>query len=175
MDSGYGLCHGFLTSYQRKRYHLQEWQDKGLPINKSDGFNRRHSSLWLVVEWSFGMLKNRFPILRKMHPYPIKYQRLFVIAYCTIHNFIRKHYRVEDPLFKEALPGLNPWVDVTLLQPGAVNSYVSHGLWPKQSNYSTAYMGQIWDVIIICGKMSVLNSNGHGLGSHFGCFYGNIV
>ena len=99
------------------------------------------------MEQSFGVLKNRFPILRKMPPYPIRYQRLFVIACCTIHNFIQKHSRVEDPLFKEALQGLNPWVDVTLLQPGAVNSYVSHVLRPNQSNRSTAYMEKIRDVM----------------------------
>jgi hypothetical protein len=120
VDSGYGLHRGFLTPYRRERYHLQEWQDGGLPINKSEGFNRRHSSLRSVVEQSFGMLKNHFPILRKMPPYPIRYQRLFMIACCSIHNFIRKHSGVEDPLFNEALQGLNPWVDVTLLQPRAV-------------------------------------------------------
>jgi hypothetical protein len=55
-----------------------------------------------------------------MPPYPIRYQRLFMIACCSIHNFIRKHSGVEDPLFNEALQGLNLWVDVTLLQPRAV-------------------------------------------------------
>ncbi|XP_059449435.1 uncharacterized protein LOC132180551 [Corylus avellana] len=147
VDSGYGLYRGFLTPFRRERYHLQEWQDGGLPINQREGFNRRHASLRSVVERAFGVLKNRFPIMRKMPSYPIWYQRLFVIACCTIHNFIQKHYGVEDKLFKEALKGLNPWVDVTVLQQGAVVPYISSGLRPNQSSDSTRYMGKIRDVL----------------------------
>jgi hypothetical protein len=54
---------------------------------------------------------------------------------------------VEDPLFKEALQGLNPLVDVTLLQPRTVNPYVSPGLQPNQSNRSTEYMEKIRDAM----------------------------
>ncbi|XP_059433235.1 uncharacterized protein LOC132166408 [Corylus avellana] len=73
VDSGYGLYRGFLTPFRRERYHLQEWPDGGLPINQRERFNRRHASLRSVVERAFGVLKNRFPIMRKMPPYPIRY------------------------------------------------------------------------------------------------------
>jgi hypothetical protein len=147
VDSGYGLYQGFLTPFRRERYHLQEWQDGGLPINRREGFNRRHASLRSVVERAFGVLKNRFPIFRKMPPYPLRYQRLFIIACCTMHNFIRRHSGVEDKLFEDALKGLNPWVDLTVLQSGAVVPYISRGLRPNQSSNSTKYMGKIRDAM----------------------------
>jgi hypothetical protein len=99
------------------------------------------------VERAFGVLKNRFPIFRKMPPYPLRYQRLFIIAYCTMHNFIRRHSGVEDKLFKDALKGLNSWVDLTMLQSGAVVPYISHGLCPNQSSNNTKYMGKIRDAM----------------------------
>jgi len=112
-DSRYGCYRGFLPPYRRERYHLATFQNgQELPMNLRELFNYRHSSLRTVVERAFAVLKNRFPILEKMPPYPLRYQRLFVIACYTLYNFIRKYNGMTDPLFRAALPRLNPWVDV---------------------------------------------------------------
>jgi hypothetical protein len=55
---------------------------------------------------------------------------------------------MEDKLFKDALKGLNPWVDLTVLQSGAVVPYISHGLCPNQSSNSTRYIGKIRDAMM---------------------------
>jgi hypothetical protein len=77
-------------------------------------FNYRYSSLRIVVERSFRVLNNRFLILEKIPAYPLRYQSLFVIASCTLHNFIRKYNGMTGPLFEVALRRLNPWVDVVI-------------------------------------------------------------
>jgi hypothetical protein len=106
------LLWGFLPPFRREWYNLQTFQHgQELPRTMRELFNYRHSSLRSVVERSFAVLKNQFPILYKMPPYPLPYQRLFVIACCTLHNFIRKYSETEDPFFKEALTRLNPWVN----------------------------------------------------------------
>jgi hypothetical protein len=64
-----------------------------------------------------------------------------------MHNFIRRHSGVEDKLFKNALKGLNPWIDLTVLQSRVVVSYISCGLRPNQSSNSTKYMGKIRDAM----------------------------
>ena len=63
-------------------------------------FNYTHSSLRMVIERCFGVLKARFPILKLMPPYKSCRQRLIAIACCAIHNFIRK-WGLRDELFRE--------------------------------------------------------------------------
>ena len=58
------------------------------------------TSLRNVIETCVGVLKARFPILKLMPSYPIRRQRLILIACCTIHNFIRMHNGV-DTLFDQ--------------------------------------------------------------------------
>ena len=65
-----------------------------------DLFNYRHSSLSIVIERCFGVLKARFPILKLMPNYPLKRQRQIPIACCVLHNFIRKEAR-RDRMFEE--------------------------------------------------------------------------
>jgi hypothetical protein len=102
-----------------------------------------------MVECSFVVLKNQFPFLYKMSPYPLLYQRLFVIACCTLHNFIRKYSRTEDPFFKEALTRLNPWVDEDDRQEQDMASNVSPGERPDQSEASSVFIGQVRDAMAI--------------------------
>ena len=53
------------------RYHLSEYDSRNHPTNARELFNLRHSSLRVIVERTFGALKNRFHILDKkpFHPY----------------------------------------------------------------------------------------------------------
>jgi hypothetical protein len=150
VDSGYGCYKGFLPPFRRERYHLQTFQHgQELPRTMRELFNYRHSSLRSVVERSFAVLKNRFPILYLMPPYLVRYQRLFVIACCTLHNFIRKYSGTEDPYFKEALMRLNPWVDEDDRQERDMASNVSPGERPDQSEASSIFMGQVRDAMAI--------------------------
>jgi hypothetical protein len=85
------------------------------PRTDKELFNYRHSSLRSTVERTFGILKNRFPILENMPPYEVPDQRLLVVACCTIHNFICKDCGDIDPLFRHALQQLysEAWIDVS--------------------------------------------------------------
>ncbi|XP_012570899.1 protein ANTAGONIST OF LIKE HETEROCHROMATIN PROTEIN 1-like [Cicer arietinum] len=99
VDSGYPCTRGLLPPYRGERYHAQEYRGQGRqPRSPEELFNYRHSSLRMTIERCFGVLKNRFPILKLMPPYKPSRQRLIVIACCTIHNYIRK-WNLPDELF----------------------------------------------------------------------------
>jgi hypothetical protein len=53
-------------------------------------FNLRHSSLRNAIERIFGVLKKRFPILKKQLEYDYDIQVQLVNALCCLHNFIRR-------------------------------------------------------------------------------------
>ncbi|XP_028214870.1 uncharacterized protein LOC114396901 [Glycine soja] len=90
IDSGFSNMPGYLAPFRRNKYHLHDFREGGgRPRGKEELFNYRHSSLRNVIERFFGVLKARFPILKLMPSYPIRRQRLILIACCTIHNFIR--------------------------------------------------------------------------------------
>ena len=81
---------GYLVPFRRNKYHLHDFHEGyGRPRGKEELFNYKHSLLRNVIERCFGVLKARFPILKLMPSYPIRRQRLILIACCTIHNFIR--------------------------------------------------------------------------------------
>ena len=50
----------------------------------------KHSSARNVIERCFGVIKNRWAILRSPSFYPIKIQNRIVMACCLLHNFIRR-------------------------------------------------------------------------------------
>ena len=52
-------------------------------------FNYQHSSLRMVIERSFGVLKARFPILNLMPNFKRSRQYYVITACCYLHNFIR--------------------------------------------------------------------------------------
>lgn len=52
--------------------------------------NQRHSSLRNIIEYTFGILKKRYPYLRSaIPPYRIPRQCNIVVAIFTIYNFIQ--------------------------------------------------------------------------------------
>nr|GEW23194.1 hypothetical protein [Tanacetum cinerariifolium] len=57
-----------------------------------------HVKLKNIIERAFGVLKARFPILKKMPSYPFVTQRDIVVACFAIHNFIQKE-RLSDEFF----------------------------------------------------------------------------
>lgn len=79
-----------MAPYRNVRYWLSDFQNGRRPRNKEERFNLAHARLRNVIERAFGVLKNRFPILKRMSSYPFPVQRNMVIACITMHNFIRR-------------------------------------------------------------------------------------
>ncbi|KAF7143180.1 hypothetical protein RHSIM_Rhsim05G0210200 [Rhododendron simsii] len=80
----------FMAPYRNVRYWLADFQNGRRPRNKEERFNLAHARLRNVIERAFGVLKSRFPILKRMSSYPFAVQRNMVIACITMHNFIRR-------------------------------------------------------------------------------------
>jgi hypothetical protein len=102
-DAGYGLSTTVLTPYRGVRYHLQEFEINGNgPVNSKELFNLRHSSLRNVVERIFGIVKARFPVLKKMSPYEFEFQCDIVQCCFLLHNFVHLNQTYEDQFYDEA-------------------------------------------------------------------------
>ncbi|XP_059436125.1 protein ALP1-like [Corylus avellana] len=103
VDSGFPCYMGYLPPYRGERYHLQDFRNGGDPQGFKELFNYRHSSLRMVIERCFGVLKTRFHVLNGMPKYKVCRQPLVVNACCTLHNFIRQANR-NDMFFEHAPP-----------------------------------------------------------------------
>ena len=89
VDSEYPMEGTFLPPYKSIKYYAQEYKGRARrPKNKSELFNYRYSSLWMVIERSFGVLKAQFPILTHMPRYSNARQSMIVTACCVVYNFI---------------------------------------------------------------------------------------
>ncbi|XXG68293.1 hypothetical protein AAC387_Pa06g1412 [Persea americana] len=102
VDAGYANAPGFLAPYRAVRYHLNEFRGMN-PQNEKELFNKRHSQARNVIERTFGILKNRFCILKTAVQYVYKDQVSIVVACCVMHNFIRANcvdsvYRLDNNL-----------------------------------------------------------------------------
>lgn len=64
-------------------------------------FNQAHSSLRMVIEQTFGMLKKRWKIVRDIPDYPFQKQVTIIIATMTLHNYIRKYDKSDHHFEKE--------------------------------------------------------------------------
>ena len=82
-------------------------------MNCQELFNLRHSSLRTTIERVFGVVKNRFPILRMPHGYSLTTQQDIVIACCTLHNHIVMH-SAGDPMLETISIGTNSRIDPPL-------------------------------------------------------------
>ena len=90
MDSGYPNRPGFLTPYRGTTYHIREFRHRqGGPTGKNEVFNYAHSSLRNVIERSFGILKNKWRILRGIPSFGERTQTRIIIACVALHNFVR--------------------------------------------------------------------------------------
>ena len=97
VDPGYTIGSAFLPPHKSTRYHAQEFRSANQqPTTPQELFNYRHSSLWMVIEWCFRMLKARFSILIGMHSFSISRQRLIMTACCALHNFICMYNRANE-------------------------------------------------------------------------------
>jgi hypothetical protein len=90
VDSGYPNRIGYLAPYKGSTYHLSEFRlrRQRAPQGKYEKFNFLHSSLRNVIEHSFGVLKQKWCILKLMPSFSPKTQNHFIIACMILHNFI---------------------------------------------------------------------------------------
>ncbi|CAH9141742.1 unnamed protein product [Cuscuta epithymum] len=102
VDGGYANCEGFLAPYRGQRYHLSEWQNNNNPHNVHEYFNMKHSQARNVIERGFGLLKNRWAILRSASWYPIRMSCRIIVACALLHNFIRREHDI-DPMEDEEI------------------------------------------------------------------------
>jgi hypothetical protein len=102
VDAGFPNIPGFLAPYRGCRYHLKEFVQGLRPRNKQELFNHRHASLRNSIERAFGVVKQRFPILKCAPSYPINTQVKMVIACFIIHNHIASNHQ-DDPLLNETI------------------------------------------------------------------------
>ncbi|KAL7617295.1 hypothetical protein Lser_V15G00779 [Lactuca serriola] len=80
---------GFMAPYRIVRYWLGYFRRRRALTNK-EKFNHAHAKLRNVIERAFGVLKARFPILKRMAPFSLVTQRNITLACFALHNFIRR-------------------------------------------------------------------------------------
>lgn len=96
LDTKYANMPGFICPYQDATYPLQ---DCSHPQDAKELFNHRHSLLSSTTDRIFAALKERFPILMSVPPYPLQTQVKLVVATCALHNYIRRE-KPDDFIFK---------------------------------------------------------------------------
>ncbi|KAL5568312.1 hypothetical protein UlMin_024887 [Ulmus minor] len=101
VDAGYANRDCFLSPYRKTNYHLTDRRRQG-GDKKKELFNYRHASLRNAIERTFGIWKNRFPILKMITNFPLEKQCMIPIACAVVHNFIKMHAE-DDELFREAM------------------------------------------------------------------------
>ena len=90
VDSGYANRVGYLAPYKGTTYHIPEFRHRsGPPQGKYEMFNFLHSSLRNVIERSFGVLKQKWRILKDMPSFSPSTQKRIIMACLALHNFIR--------------------------------------------------------------------------------------
>ena len=106
VDSGYANTSKFIAPYRGSRYHLGDFENRTTRAYRDtkDKYNHRHAQLRNAVEKAWGILKQRFKILKVAAPFPYKTQVKIVVACCVLHNFIARHQ--ENDKYFNMLNGL---------------------------------------------------------------------
>ena len=89
-----------MTPYCNVRYWFSDFRSGGKARGREEIFHLCHARLRNVIECAFGVVKTRFPILKKMVPYSFATQTKIVITCFSIHNFLRQ-VLVADRLLSE--------------------------------------------------------------------------
>lgn len=96
VDSGYPNRPGYLAPYKGTKYHLPEFRQCPMPRGIKETFNFAHSSLRNVVERSFGVLKEKWRMLRSIPSFPLAKQSKIIVACMALHNFIRENDEADE-------------------------------------------------------------------------------
>jgi hypothetical protein len=91
VDSGYPNRTGYLAPFKGSTYHIPEFRHRHgrPPQGKHELFNFLHSSLRNVIERAFGVLKQKWRILKAMPSFSADWQKENIIVCFALHNFIR--------------------------------------------------------------------------------------
>jgi hypothetical protein len=91
VDSGYPNRTGYLAPFKGTTYHIPEFRHRRgrPPQGKHEIFNFLHSSLRNVIERAFGVLKQKWCILKDMPSFSVERQKEIIIACFALHKFIR--------------------------------------------------------------------------------------
>jgi hypothetical protein len=91
VDSGYPNRIGYLAPFKGSTYHRPEFRlRRGRALQgKYEIFNFFHSSLRNVIERAFGVLKQKWRILKAMPSFSTRTQKHIILACIALHNFIR--------------------------------------------------------------------------------------
>ncbi|KAL6318377.1 hypothetical protein AAG906_040533 [Vitis piasezkii] len=100
VDAAYTHTRGFMAPYRNVRYWLSDFHSGGKAVGKEEIFNQCHVRLRNVIQRAFGVVKARFPILKRMAPYSFTTQTKIVMTCFSIHNFLRQ-ISVVDILFSK--------------------------------------------------------------------------
>nr|XP_045089407.1 uncharacterized protein LOC123497194 [Aegilops tauschii subsp. strangulata] len=100
VDSGYPNRTGYLAPFKGSTYHLPEFRLRRHrpPEGKYELFNFSHSSLRNVVERAFGVLKQKWRILKGVPSFSPRTQKHIIIACMALHNFIHDS-KLSDKVF----------------------------------------------------------------------------
>ncbi|MGH0147868.1 UNVERIFIED_CONTAM: hypothetical protein FKN15_059787 [Acipenser sinensis] len=74
------------AAYPLSQYLIPLFCDNGHLTVQQKRYNRKLSSARMVVERAFGLIKNRFRKLKKLHMYDIRNTNTAVTACCVLHN-----------------------------------------------------------------------------------------
>ena len=77
-----------MTSYRNVCYWLSGFHGGGKVVGRYEIFNLFHVKLRNVIELVFGVVKARFPILKRITPYSFNTQTKIVTTCFSIHNFL---------------------------------------------------------------------------------------
>ncbi|XP_031393173.1 protein ALP1-like isoform X1 [Punica granatum] len=88
VDAGFPNIPGYLAPYKGQRYHRSDYNDDTPPTTEKELFNQRHASVRNVIERCFGVLKNRFAILRTMSNYgPLRQGQITLACFVFTISF----------------------------------------------------------------------------------------
>ena len=90
VDSGYPNRPGYLAPYKGTKYHLPEYRNGPAPRGMKEKYSYAHSSLRNVVERAFGVLKEKWRMMKIVPSFPIAKQSKIIVACMALHNFIRE-------------------------------------------------------------------------------------
>ncbi|XP_023769579.2 uncharacterized protein LOC111918148 [Lactuca sativa] len=139
-DAAYAHPRGFMAPYLNVRYWLGDFRQRRALTNK-EKFNHGHAKLWNVIERAFGALKARFPILKRMAPFPFVTQRNIAMACFSLHNYIRKEGLSDEYFARYDEPNV-PFQNNNVAIDDDEDGIPTHGTAADRD-----YMTQLWDEI----------------------------
>lgn len=89
-DAGFPEDDYLLTPYRGYTYHLKNWDQQGREFRcHEEYYNFKHAQARNIIERAFGIIKNRWRVLKNMPQFSYKKQCDIVEACFILENFIK--------------------------------------------------------------------------------------